>query len=52
MQQRLPEVGPRLVNQRNISDPSLSQRVAKPCHQLQTPSAAADDNDTMYSVLV
>src|SRR6516165_1195634 len=51
VQQRLPEVGPRLVNQCNIDDAALTQRVAKPCDQLQTSSAAADDNDPMYSAL-
>ena len=51
MQPRLPEVGPRLVNQCNIDDAALTQRVAKPCDQLQTSSAAADDDDTMHSAL-
>src|SRR5215471_6038853 len=52
MQQRLPEVGPRLVNQRNIGNPAPTQRVAKPCDQLQASGTAADDNDTMHGALV
>src|SRR5262245_29118231 len=51
MQQRLPEVGPRFVNQRNIGDPAPAQRVAKPRDQLEASGTAADDDDAMRSAL-
>ena len=47
MQQRLPQVGPRLINQRNIGDAAPTERVAKPGDQLKASGTTADDDDTM-----
>jgi hypothetical protein len=49
MQQRLPDVGQRLVNQRNIGDATPAERVAKPCDQLKASSATADNDDAVRS---
>ena len=46
MQQRFPEVGPRLVDQPHISDAAPTERVAKACDHLKA-SRTADDNDAM-----
>src|SRR4029077_17006112 len=47
MKQRLPEVGARLVDQRNIGDAAPAERVAKPCDQLKASSATANDDDAV-----
>ena len=47
MQQRLPEVGSRLVNQRNIGDAAPTERVAKACDQLKASGTTTDDDDAM-----
>src|SRR5215471_7516389 len=47
MQQRFPEVSPRLVDQRHISDAAPTERVAKACDQLKATGTAADDDDAM-----
>jgi hypothetical protein len=48
MQQRLPEMGPRLVNERNIGDAPPTQRVAKACDELKAAGTAADNDDVMH----
>src|SRR5215831_1183094 len=47
MQQRFPEVGPRLVDQRHIRDAAPTERVAKACDQFQASSPATYDDDAM-----
>src|SRR5262249_20717729 len=47
MQQRFPEVGPRLVDQRPISNAAPTERVAEACDQFKASGAAADDDDAM-----
>src|SRR5262249_22001297 len=42
-----PEVSPRLVDQRHISDDAPTERVAKACDQLKATGTAADDDDAM-----
>src|SRR5262249_48810306 len=47
MQQRFPEMGRRLVDERHVGDVAPTERVAKACDQLQASGTAADDDDAM-----
>ena len=45
VQQRLPQMGARLVDQRDLGLAALAQLVAEAGHQLEPAGAAADDDD-------
>src|SRR4051812_24133863 len=47
MQQRLPQMGPILVDKGNVGLFAPTQLVAEPGHELQPAGAAADDYDAM-----
>ena len=51
MQQRLPNMGARALNQRHIGRARPAQRVTQPGDQLQPGCTAADDNDPVADLL-
>src|SRR5215475_500959 len=51
MQQRLPEVGARLVDQRHMSNATPTERVAKACNELKASGTAANDDDAMRGMV-
>ena len=49
MQQRLPHVGTRRIDERDFGQPFFPQLLAQPRGECQPASAAADDNDALHA---
>ena len=47
VQQRLPQVGARAVDERHLAPAAAAERVAEPRRELQAAGAAADDDDAV-----
>ncbi len=52
VQQRFPQMRPRLLHQDDAGLPALAERVAQPRHEFQPARAAADDDDLVAPALI